>query len=442
MSISALYYYNGKKYNTDKQPLVFQARLDSVSYSPVAFAGYVEYQSSAVYTGKSFEKYGTVIGITSTGGDHFLYSADYTTGSLTVGKRYVSAAYQTTSQSPTIQSAGTDFAHISDPIGYYAGQHTLSYNANGGTGAPTTPETSYWASNSSLTRYYYNSISSTTPTRTGYNFLGWATSSSATTASYQPGDTNVTVTGSTLYAVWQRTYTLNFNANGGTGTMAAQTINGNSATINSNTFTRDGYIFNGWNTASGGSGTSYSDGGTFTVPASGTSTTLFAQWEPLPPEPRKSSMYGPANDEAISVSKSYGPARRILSATTEYTPGVYVSSIDNAQLVKGLNSYSWISNLIYEGEDVTGFRITHYADWTPDRWTIECFTTTRFGTLFDGPYDIIAPIAASIYGITLNQVAASVGGAENIGITGVYGSATSRISKLYGSANGQAKRIF
>ena len=78
--------------------------------------------------------------------------------------------------------------------------HDLYYNANGGSGAPSTQSKTTTTSTS-----YTFTISSSTPTRSGYNFLGWSTSSSATTASYQPGGSiSVSANGyKTLYAVWQ-----------------------------------------------------------------------------------------------------------------------------------------------------------------------------------------------------------------------------------------------
>lgn len=72
--------------------------------------------------------------------------------------------------------------------------YTVSYNANGGSGAPGN-QTKTWGSNLTL--------SSTKPTRSGYNFIGWGTSVSATSASYQPGGTYSSNSGITLYAIWQ-----------------------------------------------------------------------------------------------------------------------------------------------------------------------------------------------------------------------------------------------
>ena len=69
----------------------------------------------------------------------------------------------------------------------------VSYNANGGSGAPSS-QTKYF--NETLT------LSSTRPTRSGYTFLGWSTSSTATSATYSAGGSFTTNANTTLYAVW------------------------------------------------------------------------------------------------------------------------------------------------------------------------------------------------------------------------------------------------
>ena len=80
------------------------------------------------------------------------------------------------------------------------------------------------------------------------------------------------------------TLTINFDGNGSTGgsTTSQQIAAGNTASLNANGFTRNGYVFTGWNTAADGSGTSYTDGADYTVtPATGdTAITLYAQWAP------------------------------------------------------------------------------------------------------------------------------------------------------------------
>lgn len=76
--------------------------------------------------------------------------------------------------------------------------YTISYNANGGSGAPGNQTKTY---GQTLT------LSSTRPSRTNYNFLGWGTSSGSSTAAYQPGGSYTNNGNATLYAVWQLAYT-------------------------------------------------------------------------------------------------------------------------------------------------------------------------------------------------------------------------------------------
>lgn len=76
--------------------------------------------------------------------------------------------------------------------------YTISFNANGGSGAPGNQTKTY---GQTLT------LSSTRPTRTNYNFIGWGTASGSTTAAYQPGGSYTNNGNATLYAVWELAYT-------------------------------------------------------------------------------------------------------------------------------------------------------------------------------------------------------------------------------------------
>ena len=72
---------------------------------------------------------------------------------------------------------------------------------------------------------------------------------------------------------------LSFNANGAEGSMPSQEfVSGVSNQINSNTYSRTGYIFEGWNTQSDGNGQDYSDGDTITITEN---MTLYAMWSPI-----------------------------------------------------------------------------------------------------------------------------------------------------------------
>lgn len=83
--------------------------------------------------------------------------------------------------------------------------------------------------------------------------------------------------GTTTYKAVAK-YTVTFNSNGGTGTMAAQEIGGKAA-LNANTFTREGFVFDGWNTKADGKGTAYADKTDITPTAD---MTLYAQWKENP----------------------------------------------------------------------------------------------------------------------------------------------------------------
>lgn len=145
----------------------------------------------------------------------------------------------------------------------------VSYNANGGSGAPSA--TYFYGSTESIT------LSSTRPTRTGYTFLGWSTSSTATTATYSPGQNIGTRSSSLpLYAVWRlNSYNVDLTA----GEYIASVSGGGSKNYNSSvtatavlaSATGYTYAFDGWYDGSTkvSSDLSY----TFTMPASAVALT-------------------------------------------------------------------------------------------------------------------------------------------------------------------------
>ena len=103
---------------------------------------------------------------------------------LTAGEKYIF----------TLQFEDTSISNSS--IACHFGRiYKLSYHANGGSGAPATQQRKF---------NERETISNKKPTRDGYTFKGWSTNSSATTATYQPGDTFSTKADTTLYAVWAK----------------------------------------------------------------------------------------------------------------------------------------------------------------------------------------------------------------------------------------------
>ena len=128
------------------------------------------------------------------------------------------------------------------------------------------------------------------PSRSGYTFAGWYKEASCTNAWDFSADTVATDT--VVYAKWNEipstpyapyvpstpatiTYTITFDANGGTGTMSSKTVTG-ATTLPANSFKRDGYIFKGWSTNADGSGVIYDDKDDISP---STDITLYAQWK-------------------------------------------------------------------------------------------------------------------------------------------------------------------
>ncbi len=103
---------------------------------------------------------------------------------------------------------------------------------------------------------------------------GWSVSNTSPTGLYSSKSITLTA----------NTYTVHFDANGGTGTVADQAFTyGVAQTLTANAFTRTGYTFAGWNTKVDGSGDSYADGAevnNLTTTNIGT-VNLFAKWTPI-----------------------------------------------------------------------------------------------------------------------------------------------------------------
>lgn len=199
-------------------------------------------------------------------------------GYVTIGSYTKPVTMDKSGQAKTINisaalSTGISPSSISGSMTYelpaVTWQWTVSYNANGGSGAPASQTKTY---GSNLT------LSSTKPTRTGHTFLGWSTDKNATTATYQPGGLYTSNSGATLYAVWKiNTYTVSYDANGGSGAPGSQTKTyGATLTLSKTKPTRTNYNFKGWSKDKSATSPTYSAGGVYTEDAA---VTLYAVWE-------------------------------------------------------------------------------------------------------------------------------------------------------------------
>ncbi|MBQ6119115.1 MAG: InlB B-repeat-containing protein, partial [Clostridia bacterium] len=151
-------------------------------YVPSRSGNYTIYSTGSSDTVVSlYDASGTRLAYDDDSGSSYNFSLSYY---LTAGNcYYYGIRYFSTSGSGSISTYFTCDSYT----------YSVRYDANGGTGAP---DGQSFQSGASV------SISETVPTRWRCTFLGWSTSSTATTATYQPGDTYSASSDITLYAVW------------------------------------------------------------------------------------------------------------------------------------------------------------------------------------------------------------------------------------------------
>ena len=177
----------------------------------------------------------------------------------------------------------------------------------------------------------------------GYQIVGWSKESNAnpTTWSLNKSGTTACNKGTTIYLVAKNpnpttkyTYTLNYDANGGTGAPSADSWSTTDAAIRYHSFTvkntiptREGYVFKGWK-ANDGSDTIYTGGMTCAVSQYGNDVvkngntwtrTLYAVWEEAtPPMPDKPTAPGEGDLSGlignITVNCTNGKAAHELKA--------------------------------------------------------------------------------------------------------------------------------
>ena len=177
---------------------------------------------------------------------------------------YTFGGWSTTSSGSAVSSTYSSTISRTLYAVWTANQYVITYLANSGSGTQTAGSYTTGATATTLP-------ATTTFTRTGYTFGGWATSATSTA----PVTSYSTSANVSFYAIWiHGTYTVTYNANGGSGTMAPQTSNA-TANLNGNTFTYTDREFNGWNTSADGTGIVYSNSVSYPFLAN---ITLYAQW--------------------------------------------------------------------------------------------------------------------------------------------------------------------
>lgn len=336
--------------------------------------------------------------------------------------------------SGTTYSAGASYTANAAATLYAIWNPIISYNANGGSGAP-----------SSQTKTYGTALklSSTKPTRTNYVFKNWNTKSDGTGTSYNPGASYTSNATATLYAQWYAPYTVTPNANGGTlasGCSALTKVYNTALTLwaSSKNPTRTGYTFSKWNTKQDGTGTSYSAGASYTANAS---ATLYAQWTA-----NKYTISFNANggvSAPSSVTKTYGQSVTLPTAKPTRIGHTFLGWAETA----GATTAKWAAGATFS--DAITANKTLYAVWRDDYTSPQITSLTVFRCDSEGNEDdegSYASIRAAwsidtsvdegvVNSGTVTGTIAEEGGSPvafqfSSGDTGVSGTATAMVSNL------------
>ncbi|MFY0482348.1 InlB B-repeat-containing protein [Flavobacterium sp. PLA-1-15] len=292
----------------------------------------------------------------------------------------------------------------------------VSYDANGGTGT-VTDATNYAPAQSVTT------ASGAGFTRAGYAFIGWNTLANGLGTSYTASQVSAfNFTGNTtLYAVWNPvgSHTVIFEANGGTGTMANQ-VESSAAALTTNAFTRTGYTFANWNTAANGSGTTYTNGQTYSFASN---ITLYAQWT--------------ANNNTVTFDANTGTgtmsSQTIATAATvalnantftkagytfagwATTAGGAVAYTNSASYTMGTSNVTlyakWTANnntITFDGNGSTSGTMANQTIATDASATLTTNTFVRTGFTFAGWATSAAGVVAYADGATYNMGTSNV----------------------------------
>ena len=173
----------------------------------------------------SYSYGGTGVSV-STGGNNNSSTKSSSSSSSSSSTKSSSSSSSSSTKSSSSSSSGYTYSYQYGGVGVSVSStpNKLTYNANGGTGAP-----GQYNMNSSAKNIY---LSNKVPTRKGYKFLGWSENPNATVATYKAGGAMPNPkAGKTLYAVWEKQGTGTTNTN--TGNNKGTTNSGGGSSGNS-----------------------------------------------------------------------------------------------------------------------------------------------------------------------------------------------------------------
>ena len=250
------------------------------------------------------------------------------------------------------------------------GYYTVNYNANGGSG--TTPSAQL------IPRYVATNLASTSGlSKTGYNCLGWSTSSSATSATYSSGQAvnNMLADGgsTTLYAVWKKkTYTINIKAGTGISSVTGSGTYEHGATATATATVKTGYTFKNWTNSAGNEvGTSTTLSGivegadTFTANATAHTYTV------------KYDGNGATSGSTANSSHTYDVAKALTANGFTKTGYKFLGWSTNKSATTAMyTDKQSVSNL----SSTNGATVTLYAIWQINQYTYNIVYKSSSGT--------------------------------------------------------------
>ncbi len=272
---------------------------------------------------------------------------------------------------------------------WQANSYSIKFNGNGNTGGTM--------SNLSMTYDASKNLTANAFTRTGYEFLGWATSASGEveyTNSESVKNLTATANGTVnLYAVWKELdYTVKFNNNGGSGTMADQKHQRDIAlALTSNTFTKTGYTFKGWATSANGT-VAYTNGQSVTNIGTADSTvTLYAVWQ-ANSYTIKFNGNGSDGGTMSNLSMTYDTAKNLTANGFTKTGYHFIGWATSATGGVVYTDAQSVSNLAQSGN------VTLYAVWEVNVYTITFIVDGEVYAIVEADYgtavsDIVEAVA-------------------------------------------------
>ena len=193
-----------------------------------------------------------------------------------------------------------------------ANTYTLTYNNQNGSGCSSKTVT-------------YDSTYGTlcTPSRSGYTFKGWCTSTGGGGENITSSTKVTTASDHTVYAKWEaNTYTLTYNNQNGSG-CSSKTVTYDSTYGTLCTPSRSGYTFKGWYTSTGGGGTKINSS---TIVKIADNHTIYAKWTKITTTTIPPTIIDPPTTTRGTTTAKYLVSCDYLSSNLSYNVGSYSAS--------------------------------------------------------------------------------------------------------------------